>query len=79
MIVLDTSVLSELTRQTPDTNVLSWLDALPTDEVATTAITAAELLHGVTRLSDGRRKTLLTEAVRALINEDFQGRAVSGE
>lgn len=74
MIVLDTNVLSELTRQSPDTNVLSWLDALPPDEVATTAITAAELLQGVTRLSDGRRKTLLTEAVQALINDDFRGR-----
>ncbi len=57
MIALDTSLLSELTRQAPDTTVLVWLDSLPAAEVRTTAITAAELLYGVARLPRGRRKT----------------------
>lgn len=48
--------------------------SLPTEEVATTAITAAELLYGVARLPDGHRKTQLTDAVRSLIDEDFHGR-----
>ncbi|WP_190818680.1 type II toxin-antitoxin system VapC family toxin [Saccharopolyspora pogona] len=47
---------------------------LPATEVATTAITAAELLYGVSRLPDGHRKTALTAAVHALINDDFHGR-----
>lgn len=63
-----------MTRQNPDRNVLSWLDAQPTRDVATTAITTAELLYGATRLPDGRRKELLAAAVRTLINEDFYGR-----
>jgi predicted nucleic acid-binding protein len=50
------------------------LDSLPVDELATTAITAAELLYGVTRLPDGRRKMTLSAAVHGLINEDFHGR-----
>lgn len=74
MIVLDTNVLSELTRRSPDAGVLTWLDSLPADEVAMTAITAAELLYGVARLPQGRRKTELTEAVHAMINTDFHGR-----
>ncbi len=74
MIVLDTNVLSELTRQVPDTTVLTWLDSLPAAEVATTAVTAAELLYGVARLPSGRRKTELSEAIHALINDDFHGR-----
>lgn len=74
MIILDTNVLSEVIRQTPDTDVLAWLDSLPATEVATTAITAAELLYGVTRLPDGHRKTSLTAAVHALVNDEFPGR-----
>lgn len=74
MIVLDTNVLSELTRTKPEAAVLAWQDSLPVAEVATTAITAGELLYGVARLPSGRRKTALAEAVHALINDDFAGR-----
>lgn len=74
MIILDTNVLSELIRGVPDPAVLAWLDALPGAEVSTTAITAAELLYGVARLPEGRRRTALTEAVRAMLAEDFAGR-----
>lgn len=76
MIVLDTSVISELTRKVPDPGVLSWLDALPVSEVATTAVTAAELRYGVARLPSGHRKRELTVAVRALLSDDFHGRVL---
>ena len=77
MIVLDTNVISELTRQTPAPGVLTWLDSLAVAEIATTAITAAELLYGVARLPDGRRKTELAAAVDGLLDDDFQGRVLS--
>ncbi len=77
MIVVDTNVISELTRQAPAPDVVSWLDSLAADEVATTAITAAELLYGVERLPDGRRKTELSAAVRGLLSDDFQGRVLA--
>lgn len=74
MIILDTSVISELTRPVPDSGVITWLDSLPAEETAITAITAAELRYGVRRMPDGRRKTELSEAVGALINADFRDR-----
>lgn len=74
MILLDTNVLSELIRPQPDEGVTKWLDSLDTAAVATTAITAAELLYGVARLPAGRRKEQLSEAIRGLIDEDFDGR-----
>jgi len=40
VIVLDTNVISELSRRVPDPGVLSWLDSLAVSDVATTAITA---------------------------------------
>ena len=74
MIILDTNVISELTRPVSDSGVIAWLDSLPPEETAITAITAAELRYGVRRMPDGRRKTELSEAVSALINTDFRGR-----
>lgn len=74
MIVLDTNVLSELIRPEPNEKVTIWLDSLSPTEVATTAITAAELLYGVHRLPAGRRKQQLAEAVHGLIKEDLNGR-----
>lgn len=77
MIVLDTNVISELTRKAPEPNVVSWLDELMAAEVATTAVTAAELLYGVARMPDGRRKTELAAAVHGLLSDDFRGRVLS--
>lgn len=74
MIILDTNVISELARIDPEQSVVTWLDSLPAAEVATTAITAAELLYGVARLPDGRRRAALAETIDVLINEDFRGR-----
>lgn len=74
MIILDTNVISELARIDPEPGVVTWLDSLPAAEVATTAITAAELLYGVARLPDGRRRAALAETIDVLINEDFRGR-----
>jgi predicted nucleic acid-binding protein len=74
VILLDTNVLSELIRAEPDKAVTEWLDSLDAATVATTAITAAELLYGVARLPTGRRKERLGEAIHGLIEEDFEGR-----
>ena len=76
MIVLDTNVISELARQAPDPGVLSLLDSLEVSDVATTAITAAELRYGVARLSEGHRKRELTVVIRGILTEDFHGRVL---
>ena len=76
MIVLDTNVISELTRQAPAADVISWLDSMRAAEVATTAITAAELLYGVAKMPAGHRKTELATAVNGLLSDDFEGRVL---
>lgn len=66
MIVLDTNVLSETFRPQPDPRVISWLESL-TGDVAITAITLAELLAGLRRLPDGRRKATLGDQISAAL------------
>jgi predicted nucleic acid-binding protein len=74
VVLLDTNVLSELIRPEPDATVTGWLDSLDRAAVATSAITAGELLYGVARLSAGQRRELLHAAVRGLIEDDLDGR-----
>jgi predicted nucleic acid-binding protein len=76
VIVLDTDVIFELARKVPDPGALTWLDSLEISEVATTAVTAAELRYGVTRLPDGHRKRELAVVIRGLLTEDFYGRVL---
>jgi toxin FitB len=56
MIILDTDVISELTRETPSTTVAAWLHVSPLFELATTTIDIAEIRFGMARLTLGRRR-----------------------
>ena len=75
MIVLDTNVLSEVLRPRPEPRVVAWLEGLDGD-VAITAVTLAELLAGLRRLPDGRRKAELSAAVTAALEPYRDGRAI---
>ena len=74
MIILDTTVLSELMRPVPDERVLEWVDDQPVASLFTTTVTQAEILLGVSILPDGRRKQDLTAAVDAIFAQDFRTR-----
>jgi predicted nucleic acid-binding protein len=74
MIVLDTNVLSEALKPSPDERVLRWLSAQDRDLVYTTAITQAEILYGVELLATGKRLTRLQDAVERLFSEEFHER-----
>lgn len=71
MIVLDTNVVSELFRPQPHAGVVTWLEER-TGDVAITAVTASELLAGVRRLPDGKRRAGLAKAVGAVLNEHHE-------
>ena len=75
MSVLDTNVISELFRPYPDARVIAWIRAL-TGDVAITAITLAELLAGVRRLPDGKRKQLLSSQLVAVVENYRDGRSI---
>ena len=71
MIVLDTNVISEIFRPSPESRVVDWLASL-TGDVAITSVTLAELLAGVRRLPDGRRRDELTRRIDAAL-EPYRG------
>lgn len=73
MILLDTNVLSELMRARPAPQVLAWVDAQPSRELVICSITVAEILYGIARMPDGKRKQGLLDLATAMFDEDFAG------
>ncbi len=77
MIVLDTNVLSELLRPSPEPSVTASVAAQPAASVFTTAVTRAELLYGVALLPPGRRRDALRAATVAVLDKAVSGRIIS--
>jgi len=73
VIILDTNIISELIRQTPDQNVLNWFDKQDPQRLTTTAITVAELRFGIHSMPSGNRQKMLSDAITAMLEEDFDG------
>ena len=77
MILIDTNVLSELMRAKPAPEVLAWIDAQPTSQLYISSITVAEILYGIARMADGKRKQGLLDLATLMFDEDFAGRILS--
>lgn len=75
MILLDTNVVSEWMKPSPDPRVLGWLDSQPANHLFLPSIAKAEIEAGIASLPDGRRKTALRWAAD-LIFEEFADRCL---
>ena len=74
--LLDTCVISELVKPSPDANVVDWLSNTPTERLYLSVITIGEVRKGLTKLPDSKRKDLLTNWLNTLL-EDYQNRIYS--
>lgn len=77
MIVLDTNVISEVLRPTPEPKVLEWLEGVSPISIFTTAITHAEILRGIHAMSHSQRRRKLYIAALEIFGEDFLGRVLN--
>lgn len=59
MILIDTNVVSETMRGTPEPRVVDWLDAQAAETLYLSTVSLAELLFGIAVLPQGRRKVAL--------------------
>lgn len=76
MIVLDTNVISELMRPTPDAAVVAWIERQARDALWTTSINEAELFFGIRALPPGRRRAELAVVAEAMFAEDLARRVL---
>ncbi len=76
MILLDTNVMSEPLRQTPEPRVIQWIDAQAMETLFLCAITVAELRSGVALLPAGKRRAGLQENLEKRVLPLFAGRVL---
>ena len=75
MIILDTNVLSELTKPAPSPDVTQWIRSRGlARELYLTTITVAEVLFGIGLLQKGKRRDNLLGDAEATFAVDFAGR-----
>ena len=75
MILVDTSVLSELTKPKPEDRVVNWLE-MNEPALAAPTIALAELRYGIERLPQGRRRSSLQQFWQTT-RDRFRGRIFS--
>ena len=54
--LLDTNVISELTTNDPDSNVVAWLENIDQENIFLSVITIGELKKGIEKLAGSKRK-----------------------
>jgi predicted nucleic acid-binding protein len=74
MIVLDTNVLSEPMRPSPDMAVVSWLDDQAVETLYVTTITLAEMRFGIAVLPKGDRRDRLSRRFEEEVVSAFRNR-----
>jgi predicted nucleic acid-binding protein len=74
MILIDTNVISEPWRLTPDARVLAWIDAQAIETLYLSAVTIAELHFGIASMPAGKRRTTLHDRLENEVLPLFEGR-----
>lgn len=77
MILLDTTVVSELMRPAPDRHVVAWVDAQPASDLCVSAVTVGEIRLGIALLPAGQRQARLAGLADTMFQEDLSGRCLS--
>lgn len=75
--LLDTNVISELTRPQPDRSVLAWLAAVDEPAVYLSVATIAELRYGIERLPNSQRRNMLSAWLFGELPQRFDGRILA--
>ena len=73
-LLLDTNVLSEVTKPAPDPRVLEWLDRLDEDRSFISVVSIAEIRRGVALMDEGRKRETLAEWLAQDLPQRFEQR-----
>jgi len=74
--LIDTNVLSELRRKTPDERVVRWFAHRPAQSLYLSVLTLGELRKGIERLAPSARKLGLLDWLEGEIPAYFSGRVL---
>jgi toxin FitB len=75
--LLDTNIVSEMTRPEPDSRVVQWLDAVDESLLYLSVLTLGEIRKGLALLTSGRRRSVPEAWLDAELAVRFAGRVVT--
>jgi len=73
--LLDTCVISEFIKSSPNQNVIKWFKEQNNESLYLSVMTFGEIQHGISRLSDCKKKESLSEWLCNL-EHSFNGRII---
>lgn len=79
MILVDTNIISELMKNDRHRAVEDWLDLQSSETLYTSSISLAEIVFGIERLPDGRKKSWLRSIMEDVFDRQFIGRTLPFE
>jgi toxin FitB len=74
MIILDTNVVLEIMRTSPDHRIADWLDRQPRASIWTTSVTIFEIRFGLEAMPLGKRRSVLLVGFENWLGEIVEGR-----
>lgn len=74
--LLDTNVVSELMRESPDQSVARWVSGHSVEDLFLSAVSEAELRYGAAILPLGRRRETLFFKIEAMLSDAFDDRVL---
>ncbi|MDE2664188.1 MAG: type II toxin-antitoxin system VapC family toxin [Gemmatimonadota bacterium] len=74
--LLDTNVVSELIRKSPEPAVAAWASGHFVEDLFLSAVSEAELRYGVALLPVGRRRDTLLFEVETMLRDAFEDRVL---
>lgn len=77
MYLLDTNVISELTKPLPSPAVLNWFATTPAQQIYISSVTLCEIEFGLALMPAGKRRDALLSSTRELVRVDFEGRCLN--
>lgn len=75
-VLLDTNVVSELIRKSPDPAVEAWVSGHVLEDLYFSAIGEAELRYGAAILPAGRRRETLVSEIEGMLRDAFRDRVL---
>jgi predicted nucleic acid-binding protein len=75
--LLDTNVLSELFKKSPNPKVKDWLQNANQEALFVSVLTLGEIRKGVEKMAVGQRKTRLTQFLEKEMLDQFEDRILS--
>lgn len=74
--LVDTNVLSELRRKSPDPHVVRWFDQRPARMLFVSVLTLGEIRKGIERVTERRLRTRLLDWLEGELPAFFSGRVL---